>query len=94
MISCGIARKNHATLRIRYKVERSRNRQSRLVLIEGIEESSLPIAGRLVELESMDLLLPFGVGAAHDERAAVTLNRRHGLEGNCVDAHWNIRHKS
>ena len=94
LISCGIARKNHAALKIRYRVKRIRSRQSRPVLIEGIEESYPPFAGRLVELESVDLLLPFGVGAAHDERAAVTLNRRHGLEGNCVDAHWNIRHKS
>ena len=50
LTNCGIARKNHATLKIRYRVESSRYRQSRPVLIEGIEESSPPIAGRLVEL--------------------------------------------
>ena len=50
LIRCGIARKNHATLKIRYRVESSRNMQSRPVLIEGIEESSPPIAGRLVVL--------------------------------------------
>lgn len=53
LISCGIARKNHATLKMRCRVESSRSRQSRPVLIEGIEESSLPMAGRLVELESV-----------------------------------------
>ena len=49
LTNCGIARKNHATLKIRYRVESSRYRQSRPVLIEGIEESSPPIAGRLVK---------------------------------------------
>ena len=48
LTNCGIARQNHATLKIRYRAESSRNRQSRPVLIEGIEESSPPIAGRLV----------------------------------------------
>ena len=76
-----MAKKNQATLRIRKSVASSRNRHSRLVLIEGIEESSPPIAGRLVELRSLGLQLPFEVGAADDNRAGFALNRRHGLEG-------------
>ena len=51
------------------------------MLIEGIEESSPPIAGRLVELRSLGLQLPLEVSAAHDDRAGVALNRRHSLEG-------------
>lgn len=57
LTSCGITRKNHATLKIRYRVKRIRSRQSRPVLIEGIEESSPPIGGRLVELLGMGLKL-------------------------------------
>lgn len=45
-----MAKKNQATLTIRKSVVSNRKRQSRPVLIEGIEESSPPIAGRLVEL--------------------------------------------
>lgn len=59
----------------------SRSMQSLLVLIEGIEESSPPIAGRLVKLEGLGLQLPFEVSAAHDGRVSVALNRLHGLEG-------------
>ena len=59
----------------------SRYRHSRPVLIEGIEESSPPIAGRLVELESVGLQLSLEVSAAHDDREGVALNRRHGFEG-------------
>ena len=80
-ISAGMTKKNQATLAIRKSVANSRNRQSRPVLIEGIEESSPPIAGRLVELRSLGLQLPLEVSAAHDDRAGVALNRRHSLEG-------------
>ena len=45
-----MAKQNQAILTMRKSVANSRNRQSRPVLIEGIEESSPPIAGRLVEL--------------------------------------------
>lgn len=39
LISCGIARKNHAALKMRCRLENCRNRQNRPVLIVGIEES-------------------------------------------------------
>ena len=81
LTNCGIARKNHATLKIRYRVESSRNRHGRPVLIEGIEESSPPSAGRLVELESEGLLLSLAVSDGHDDRDGLALNRRYGLEG-------------
>ena len=47
-----MAKQNQAILTIRKSMASSRYRHSWLVLIEGIEKSSPPIAGRLVELQS------------------------------------------
>lgn len=44
------------------------------MLIEGIEESSPPNAGRLVELLNVGLQLSLEVNAGHDDRAGVAMN--------------------
>ena len=66
------------------------SRQSRPVLIEGIEESSPPIAGRLVELESGGLLQSLEVSDGRDYRDGLALNRRCGFEGGGLATNFPI----